>query len=321
MYEPEVTIITPTYNIIEAGQTDDFTLLLDLMNRQTYPYIEHLVMDNASTDGTLDILKEYKNSGYISFYSAPDNGKFDAINKGLLHAKGKYVAFLSCDDFYHDITGIYDVVNLMEANDADFCYFPSYCVQEDGNVFLFNPSPYNVFQVMPFPRQAMFVKRDTLAKLGNFDSKFKMFADYDLMLKLFLNNAKGIFFDGCIVTYKMAVKAIKYPSQMKAETSHIFHQNFRNLYPVNENMIDRIVNIGEIPKPLLDKLAKVFPEDEKLFYERYQQMYDIRLQTAETIREQEKQHLHLMSMQDMIYIVPSEGRQFLHPTTEWKNRT
>lgn len=289
MYEPDVTIITPTYNIIEAGQTDDFTLLLDLMNRQTYPYIEHLVMDNASTDGTLDILKEYKNSGYISFYSAPDNGKFDAINKGLLHAKGKYVAFLSCDDFYHDITGIYDVVNLMEANDADFCYFPSYCVQEDGNVFLFNPSPYNVFQVMPFPRQAMFVKRDTLAKLGNFDSKFKMFADYDLMLKLFLNNAKGIFFDGCIVTYKMAVKAIKYPSQMKAETSHIFHQNFRNLYPVNENMIDRIVNIGEIPKPLLDKLAKVFPEDEKLFYERYQQMYDIRLQTAETIREQEKQ--------------------------------
>lgn len=288
MYEPEVTIITPTYNIVEAGKADDFTLQLDMLNRQTYPYIEHLVMDNASTDDTVDILKEYKNTGYINFYSAPDNGKFDAINKGLLQAKGKYVAFLSCDDFYHDITGIYDVVNLMEANDADFCYFPSYCVQEDGNVFLFNPSPYNVFQVMPFPRQAMFVKKDTLANLGNFDAKFKMFADYDLMLKLFLNKARGIFFDGCIVTYKMAEKAIKYPSQMKAETSHIFHQNYRNLYQVNENIIDRIVNIGEIPKPLLDKLSKFFPEDEELFYERYQQMYDIRLQTAQQIREQEK---------------------------------
>ncbi|MBO6256906.1 hypothetical protein J6N69_02570, partial [bacterium] len=69
------------------------------------------------------------------------------MNKGLLRTKGKYVAFLSCDDFYHDITGIADVVNLMEENEADFCYFPSYCVPEDNNVFLFNPSPYNVFQV------------------------------------------------------------------------------------------------------------------------------------------------------------------------------
>ena len=93
MYEPEVTIITPTHNIVDAGKADDFTLLLNLLNRQTYPYVEHLIMDNASTDETTTLLKDYKNSGYIEFYSAPDNGKFDAMNKGLLRAKGKYVAF------------------------------------------------------------------------------------------------------------------------------------------------------------------------------------------------------------------------------------
>lgn len=289
MYEPEVTIITPTYNIVEAGRADDFTLLINLLNRQTYPYIEHLVMDNASEDETIDLLKDFKNGGYINFFSAKDNGKYDAMNKGLLRAKGKYVAFLSCGDYYHDITGIHNVVNYMEENDADFCYFPSYCVQPDKSAFLYNPSPYNVFQVMPFPRQAAIFKKDTLSAIGNFDSKFKIFADYDLMIKLFLNRFKGIYFDGCIVTYTMAEQVMKYPTQVQAECRHIYHQNYRSLYPLNDNIIDRIVTIAEIPRDLLNIFVQCFPGEEEIFFERYQQMYDLRLQNAEAIREQERQ--------------------------------
>ena len=289
MYEPEVTIITTTHNIVDAGKADDFTLLLNLMNRQTYPYVEHLIMDNASTDETTTLLKDYKNSGYIEFFSAPDNGKFDAMNKGLLRAKGKYVAFLSCDDFYHDIMGIENAINLMEEENADFCYFPAYCVQPDNSAFLYNPSPYNVFQVMPFSRQAAIFNKESLAKIGNFDSKFRLFADYDLMIKLFLRNFKGVYFDSCIVTYKMGENSLKHPTQIQAECSHIFHQNYRNLYPINDNIIDRMVNIAEIPKPLLDKLAKCFPDDEEMFYERYEQMYEYRKQNAQALREQERQ--------------------------------
>src|SRR5574344_1755722 len=122
MYEPEVTVITPTYNLVESNHADDFTLLVNLLNRQTYPYIQHLIIDNASTDETITLLKDYKNGGYLNFYSEPDHGKFDAMNKGIMRAKGKYISFLSCDDFYHDITGIYDVVNIMESQDADFCF-------------------------------------------------------------------------------------------------------------------------------------------------------------------------------------------------------
>ncbi len=133
MYEPEFTVITPTYNIVDNNQADDFTLLVSLLGKQTYPYIEHIIIDNNSQDGTVDFLKEYKNSGYISFFSEPDRGKFDAMNKGILRAKGKYIGFLSCDDFYHDITGIADIVNVMEEENADFCFFPSYCI------FYFSP--------------------------------------------------------------------------------------------------------------------------------------------------------------------------------------
>ena len=75
MYEPEFTVITPTYNIVENNQADDFTLLINLLDRQTYPYIEHLIIDNASTDETVTLLKEYKNSGFINFFSESDRGK------------------------------------------------------------------------------------------------------------------------------------------------------------------------------------------------------------------------------------------------------
>jgi len=289
MYEPEVSIITPTWNIVEKEQVDDFTLLINLLARQTYPYIEHLIIDNASTDGTIELLKEYKNSGFINFFSEPDRGKFDAMNKGVLRAKGKYVAFLSCDDFYHDITGIYDVVNLMEAENADFCFFPSYCCHPDGFVFQFVPAMLNTFQVTPCPRQAMIFKKSVLDQIKYFDEKFKLLADYDLTIRLMLAGFKSVYFEGNILTYKLGEQVAKHPTQVEAECSHIFYKNYKNLYPMSNEVLDRMVKISEIPKPLLDKLVLKFPpEDKELFYERYESMYNMRVEAVNNLRNQER---------------------------------
>lgn len=289
MYEPEVSIITTTSNIVDAGLADDFTLLINLLDKQTYPYVEHIIIDNASTDGTQELLKEYKNAGFISFYSERDNGKFEAFNKGLIRAKGKYVSFISCDDFYHDITGITDVVNIMEQEEADFCFFPSYCVHPEGYVFQFNPAIYNVFQVSPCPRQAMFFKKSVLDELRGFDSKFKILADYDLIIRLLLNEYHGVMFDGNIMTCKLGEQGMKHPSQVEAECNHIFYKNYKSLYPLSDDALERMVKISEIPKPLLDKLAKKFPpEDSEIFYDNYQQMYQVRLDAQKTLREQQR---------------------------------
>lgn len=289
MYEPEVTIITPTSNIVDKGQADDFTLLVNLLDRQTYEFVDHLIIDNASQDGTEVLLKEYKNSGFLTFYSEPDRGKFDAMNKGLLRAKGKYVAFLSCDDFYHDITGIADVVNVMEEEYADFCFFPSYCCHPEGYVFQFIPAMLNTFQVAPCPRQAMFFKKSVLNELRGFDEKFKLLADYDLVIRLVLGGYKGVLFDGNIVTCKLGEQVSKNTTQVEAECNHIFYKNYKNMYPMSNEVLDRMVKFSEIPKPLLDKLAMKFPsEDRDLFYEKYQQMYELRMEAVKNLRQQER---------------------------------
>ena len=276
--EPFVSIITTTHNIVEKGQADDFNLLVTLLDMQTYPNIEHIVIDNASIDDTIELLKDYKNKGYIQFYSEKDTGKFNGYNKGILRAKGKYISFISCDDFYHDITAIQDMVNLMEAENGDFSFSPSYCRHPEGFVFLFVPAMYNAFQVMPCPRQCMFFKKSVLEKEGYFDEKFKLMSDYDLIIRLMLKKYKAVFLNQNYTTYKLGEKLNANPQTGDNEAKAIFYKNYRTLYPLNEDILDRMVKISEFPGELLEKLATRFDaEDRDLFFERYQQMHGLRL--------------------------------------------
>jgi len=289
MSEPYVTVITPTYNILDNNQADAFNLLVELLDMQTYPYIEHLIIDNASTDGTVEFLKEYKNQGYLNFYSEKDTGKFNAYNKGVMHAKGKYVTFLSCDDFIHDITSIYDIVNLMEANNADFSFAPAYCRHPEGFVFLFAPSMHNAFQVMPCARQAMFFKKSMIEAENYFDEKFRVLADFDFIMRIILKKYKPVYFDTNYVTYKYGTKAMENEQKTEEESKAVYNKNFRTLYPMNEEILSKMSKYSEFPKPLLDKLVKFFPEaDKDLFYEKCEQMHQIRLNALKTRQQAEQ---------------------------------
>lgn len=278
MDTPYVTVVTPTYNLLENNQADGFNLLVELLDMQTYPYIEHLIIDNASTDGTVEFLKDYKNQGYLTFYSEPDTGKFNALNKGIMRAKGKYLTFLSCDDFIHDITSIYDIVNTLEVNEADFSFAPAYCRHPEDFVFLFAPSMHNAFQVMPCARQAMFFKKSMLEREGYFDEKFRYMADFDLIMRIIIKGYTPAYFDTTYVTYKLGAKTQENPQKTIEESKLIYNKNFRNFYAFNDEILTRMAETSDFPRPLLDKLSEYFPEnDRELFYERCEQMHQIRL--------------------------------------------
>ena len=281
--EPFVTIITPTYNLLENNLADDFNLLISLLDLQTYPNIEHLVIDNASNDGTIEMLKNYKNLGFFKFYSERDTGKFNAYNKGVMRAKGKYVAFLSCDDFIHDITSIYDIVNVLEANNADFSFAPAYCRHPDGFVFLFAPAMHNAFQVMPCARQAMFFKKSMIEKENYFDEKFKTMSDLDFIMRIIMKGYKPVYFDGNYVTYKLGTKPLQNPQRSEEESKAIYYKNFRSLYPMDDNVLDQMAQYSAFPQPLLEKLSRYFPEaDRELFFARCEEMHQLRVNAKNT---------------------------------------
>lgn len=276
--EPFVTVITTTDNIIKKGHADEFNLLVTLLDLQTYPNIEHLIIDNMSTDGTVELLKDYKNKGYLNFYSEKDTGKFNAFNKGVMHAKGKYVTFLSCDDFIHDITAISDIVNILEANNADFTFAPAYCRHPEDFVFLFAPAMYNAFQVMPCARQAMFFRKSMIEKENYFDEKFKLMSDFDFIIRIILKKYKSVFFDSNYVTYKLGEKGVENPRRVEDESKIIFYKNYKNIFTLNDETLTRMAAYSEFPQGLLEKLATCFPaEDKQLFMERCEQMHELRI--------------------------------------------
>jgi len=96
--EISISIITITYNA-----APNLRLTLDSVARQTYPHIEHLIIDGASTDGTLAMAEEYKSrsSHQVVITSEPDHGIYDAMNKGLRRATGDYLVFLNAGDSLH----------------------------------------------------------------------------------------------------------------------------------------------------------------------------------------------------------------------------
>lgn len=276
--EPFVTIITPTYNLLQNNLADDFNLLISLLDLQTYPNIEHLVIDKASNDGTLEMLKNYKNKGFFRFFSERDTGKFNAYNKGVMHAKGKYVTFLSCDDFIHDITSIYDIVNVMETNNADFSFAPAYCRHPEGFVFLFAPSMHNAFQVMPCARQAMFFKKSMIEKENYFDEKFKTMSDFDFIMRIIMKGYKPVYFDSNYVTYKLGTKPLENPQKSEEESKAIYFKNFRSLYRLDDDILDGMAKYSAFPRPLLEKLSTYYPaEDRELFFSKCEEMHTLRL--------------------------------------------
>lgn len=92
---PLVSIITPSFN-----QGDFIADNILCIRNQMYKNIEHIIIDGSSTDDTLEVLKKYEGSYNMRWVSEPDNGMYEAVNKGLKMSKGEILAYLNSDDLY-----------------------------------------------------------------------------------------------------------------------------------------------------------------------------------------------------------------------------
>ncbi|HCZ9271953.1 TPA: glycosyltransferase [Vibrio alginolyticus] len=185
----KVSIITATYN--SANTLAD---TLRSLEEQTYADIEYIIIDGASKDNTLEVVKS-QCSRVTTIISEPDKGIYDALNKGIQAASGDVVGFLHSDDLFAYPNAVQDIVTTFEENNSQAVYADLEYVSKDDTdktVRLWTSGKYSRNELkkgwMP-PHPTFYMKRDLYESCGSFDLSFKIAADYDSLLRyLWVNN-------------------------------------------------------------------------------------------------------------------------------------
>lgn len=179
----KVSIITCTYN--SAATIAD---TIKSVNAQTYPNIEHIIVDGLSKDNTLEIVKEFAGERQI-IKSEKDNGIYDAFNKGIGMATGDIIGVLNSDDFFTSDTIIEQVVNAFNEENIDAVY---------GDIHFVNPGnlnkcvryyssksfrPWMMRMGFMFAHPSFYVKREYYETLGLYKTNYKIAADFELLLR------------------------------------------------------------------------------------------------------------------------------------------
>lgn len=182
----KISVVTVVYNnektIEEAIRS---------VRSQTYPDIEHVIIDGGSVDNTVPIISSYKDSlGY--FISEPDKGLYDAMNKGITKCTGDVIAILNSDDLYQDDSVLADVMARFNSDpELNIVYGDIVYVKADDTTKVvrnWKSKPYydSFFDhghVPPHP--ALFLRKKVYEEAGTFNTKYRLASDYDFMLRVF----------------------------------------------------------------------------------------------------------------------------------------
>ena len=178
-----VSIITACFN-----SEDTIADAIASVASQTYPRIEHIIIDGGSTDGTLDIIDGYKDN-IARVVSEPDDGIYDALNKGIRLARGDVIGFLHSDDMYSDEGVVERVMNVFMKYGVDSCFGDLVYVDKTDMDRVIRYWKTGDFQPGSFrqgwhpPHPTFFVKREIYEKYGSFDTSLEVSADFELMLR------------------------------------------------------------------------------------------------------------------------------------------
>lgn len=179
----KISIITATYNCIDTIED-----CLASIAKQSYLNIERIVVDGVSTDGTYEYLQKRLSAFHIAI-SEPDNGIYDALNKGVLLSSGEIIGFLHSDDEYVETTALIEVANIFNSNpDIDFVIGNVVFITRGGsrkylrkyNSSFFSPWMMR-FGFMP-AHTATFVRRRIFENFGFF-KEYKNAGDFEFFLR------------------------------------------------------------------------------------------------------------------------------------------
>ena len=197
-----VSVITPCLNgaryLAEA---------IESVLAQRYPHVEHIVVDGGSTDGTLEVLRQYP---HVQVIRGPDRGMYDALNKGLTLARGEIIGVLNSDDCYaadalSTIGETFRDENTMAlVGEAVFFRESGPDSQEDVDRFIPTGTDLLELATLGSPAfNAWFFRRSVFASIGHFDAGYRIAGDREFMLRFALSGLRFASVDGLICRYRM----------------------------------------------------------------------------------------------------------------------
>ncbi|MCY4652891.1 MAG: glycosyltransferase family 2 protein [Dehalococcoidia bacterium] len=180
----KISIISPVFNDVRVARALD-----SILSQRHEHDLELIVVDAASTDGTMEVLRRYGDR-ITTLISEPDNGIYDGMNKGIRHATGDVVGILNADDRYADEYVLRDVAEMFADEDVEACYGNLVYVNHNDEIVRYWKTGRTGLRKwywgwMP-PHPTFFVRRRIYDEYGDFNLGFPIAADYELMLRLFV---------------------------------------------------------------------------------------------------------------------------------------
>lgn len=250
--EPLISIITVSKNSERYIEETIRSVI-----NQTYPLIEYIVVDGASEDNTLQIIKKYADR-IATFISEPDEGMYDAINKALMLSTGDYILIVNSDDALNADDTISEVVMRMGNRKHDY-YYGNILKVRDGQsrfvrVFDVNYkwllySTHSTF----VPHPCLFVSAKLNNKLGGYNTKYKYASDFDYILRA-LNTAtnKGKHLNVVVSRFRVHDQSISASGKITPERIKVLEQHgyyripafIRRISYLSIWIFYKIINIG-----------------------------------------------------------------------------
>ena len=179
--QPKISVITPSFN---SEKTIEKTII-SVINQQTIYPLEYIVVDGGSTDNTREIIKKYANN-IDKFISEPDSGAYDAMNKGINLANGEIIGIINSDDWYLE-----NAIKTVEAEfekypDIDILYSPIENYYKGEYIATFIPGELEKLSIrFTLNHPSCFINKSAYIAADLYDLKYKIAADYDMILRLF----------------------------------------------------------------------------------------------------------------------------------------
>ena len=185
----KVSIVTAVYNRVRYIHDALASVAI-----QSWPCIEHIVVDGGSTDGTLEVLRACDSIDRLII--GPDNGIYDALNKGVDHASGDIVGILHSDDVFFGDKVIEKVVDVFSQTEVGGVYGDLVYTNKtmDRIVRRWKSGEYRRSRLawgwMP-PHPTLFLRRSVIERWGGYDTRYRIGGDYDAMLRYLARGGCG----------------------------------------------------------------------------------------------------------------------------------